>query len=156
MTDILQELDNILGKEFLDEIAIKSDDKNPDNLTNSKDIFCQCKTLILKANHAKLILPTKNMLEYETKLNFLQRDDKTFKNLKRGCYWLVDDMYKFEQIGYTKEITTTNISSETQEDKSDESSINCNSLRYLICAECNLGPLGWSDSSLGESYLYVW
>lgn len=131
MTELQDELKNILGEDFLNDITA-------DELYNSKKISCGCNTLILRPNHAKLILPSDSMKEAEKHIKFLRSNDKCFKNLTRGCYWLVDDIYKFEQIGYSKEL----------KEKSG--------LKYLFCAECDLCPLGWFDDKTKESYLYVW
>lgn len=163
-----------LGQEFMNKIAA-SKIEDPDGqsetkeYTNSQDISCECKTIILKPNIGKLILPTESMIKYESKLNFLQYNDGTFKNLKRGCYWLVDDMYKFEHIGFSKKLDSTNHPSQKQINSAEVSATNhdvktrtqeevipISHLRYLVCADCNLGPLGWHDSNLNESYLYVW
>lgn len=181
MTDILCKLKDIIGEQRLKEITIEGEDeiesRNDDrsvNLINAKEISCECKTLILRPKHATLIVPSDSMLEIEKRLSFLQHSDKFFKNLVRGCYWLVDDMYKFEQISYTKEIKVENQakSSHTQgqQDGQQQSqttskfqlsgegdtSLVLNGLRYLACAECNLCPLGWFDPKTKESYLYVW
>lgn len=142
-------------------------------LTNSKEIYCDCKTLVLRPNHARLVSPTSRMSEVEKELKFFQQGDKLFEKVKRGCYWLVDDMYKFEQIGYTKEINSQNLKRPTStsdestsgvsNEQSDvdnqqkrETSSALNGLRYLVCAECNLCPLGWFDPKTKESYLHVW
>ncbi|XP_078276915.1 guanine nucleotide exchange factor MSS4 [Rhinoraja longicauda] len=37
-------------------------------------------------------------------------------------HWFVDDMYTFENIGLTK---------------------NVNNIKYLVCADCEIGPIGW-------------
>lgn len=161
-SEVKPKLESILGDDRLKDIT-QSDEKNC--LTNSKDIYCECKTLILKSNIAKLILPTESMLELEKDMIFLNKtSDNYFKNLVRGCYWLIDDMYKFEQMGYTKEIKpeslaklqrTNNIDNESC--TNDQKSVPApNGIRYLLCAECNLCPLGWYDSKTKESYLHVW
>lgn len=134
-------------------------------LTNAKEITCECKTVILKPDTAKLIIPSEAMLALEKNLNLQHPSQKTFGNLKRGCYWLVDDMYKFEQIGYTKEVKPQRQElshSETEQEPQQQQAppptdlTTVNGLRYLVCAECNLCPLGWFDPTTKESYLYVW
>ncbi|XP_020390215.1 guanine nucleotide exchange factor MSS4 [Rhincodon typus] len=37
-------------------------------------------------------------------------------------HWFVDDMYAFENVGFTK---------------------NVNNIKYLVCADCEIGPIGW-------------
>lgn len=172
MDETIPKLRGIIGDECLSQITTHHPTSDESDLANSKEIFCDCKTLILRPNHAKLILPTKSMLEVERELKFFQQGDKLFKNIIRGCYWLIDDMYKFEQMGYTREINAQNLkrppnnnantsddqnSTEQNNDKSTQSTTNAlNGLRYLVCAECNLCPLGWFDPKTKESYLHVW
>ncbi|XP_066559592.1 guanine nucleotide exchange factor MSS4 [Amia ocellicauda] len=38
------------------------------------------------------------------------------------AHWLVDDMYAFENVGFTKDV---------------------GNVKYLICADCEIGPIGW-------------
>lgn len=167
------DLSEYLGQEYIDQIAHRKTKKLDEQIeqieyTNLRDITCECETLILRSNVAKLILPTEPMIKYESRLNFLQYNDGTFKNLRRGCYWLVDDMYKFEHIGFSKKLNSTNHNRPDSADRQINPSDDCKDaidinetipishLRYLVCADCNLGPLGWHDSNLNESYLYVW
>uniref|UniRef100_A0A8C8SCS9 Guanine nucleotide exchange factor MSS4 n=1 Tax=Pelusios castaneus TaxID=367368 RepID=A0A8C8SCS9_9SAUR len=37
-------------------------------------------------------------------------------------HWLVDDMFSFENIGFTKDV---------------------GNIKFLICADCEVGPIGW-------------
>jgi len=38
------------------------------------------------------------------------------------AHWLVDDMYIFENVGFTNDVGR---------------------IKYLICADCEIGPIGW-------------
>lgn len=38
------------------------------------------------------------------------------------AHWLVDDMFSFENVGFTKDVGR---------------------IKYLICADCEIGPIGW-------------
>lgn len=183
MTDTLAKLKDILGEDRLKELTVEDDEKKDSevpSLINAKEIFCECNILILKPLNARLILPTESMLEVEKDLKFLQHSDRISKTLARGCYWLVDDMYKFEQMGYTKEFnfndqqkkpcetkeeSSSNPKEENEQQQSQQDTfqpadnkkqLNSSTLRWLACAECNLCPLGWYDSETKESYLYVW
>lgn len=169
-----EKFSEILGGEFFQENVTQTHescgDETPINFTNSKEIYCLCKTLILRPKHAKLIIPSESMLELEKSLNLLQYVNKPVETLKRGCYWLVDDMYKFEQIAYTKEVNKSNQhlpnnnhneseQSQVQNDSDNQTGVMSTAsgtLRYLACADCNLGPLGWFDATVQESYLFVW
>lgn len=182
MTDTLAKLKEILGEGRVKELTIEDEEKKDSeapSLVNAKEIFCECNILILKPLNARLILPTESMLEVERDLKCLQHSDRISKTLAHGCYWLVDDMYKFEQMGYTKEFNFKDQqggsyekreeppSSSSSQDKNeqqqvqfqtvdDKKQLNSSTIRWLACAECNLCPLGWYDSKTKESYLYVW
>lgn len=176
MAEPSSELKRILGEERFEKITnLENDNQANQHYTNANEIFCECKTLILRPNHAKLIIPSDSMLEIEKQLKFLSPTNNSFQNLVRGCYWLVDDMYKFEQMGYTKELSAEHLQklaqnrkdNQTPEQESQQSQTfqepnnqqpgsNPHGLRYLVCAECNLCPLGWFDPKSKESYLYVW
>lgn len=41
-------------------------------------------------------------------------------------HWLVVDMFNFENVGFTKPV---------------------DDLKYLICADCEVGPIGWHKMS---------
>lgn len=37
-------------------------------------------------------------------------------------HWLVDDMFSFENVGFTKDV---------------------GNIKFLVCADCEVGPIGW-------------
>lgn len=47
-------------------------------------------------------------------------------------FWAVDDIYKFENMGFSNTVGTT---------------------KYLVCADCEIGPLGWHDLQTKMSYV---
>lgn len=48
-------------------------------------------------------------------------------------YWMVPDMFMFDNIGFSKTVEL--------------------GLKYLICADCEIGPIGWYDDKTKLSYL---
>ncbi|XP_077868071.1 guanine nucleotide exchange factor MSS4-like isoform X2 [Saccoglossus kowalevskii] len=46
-------------------------------------------------------------------------------------FWVVDDMYTFENVGFTNTV---------------------NDIKYLICADCEVGPIGWHDLSKKKEF----
>lgn len=48
-------------------------------------------------------------------------------------YWMVPDIYMFDNIGFSKTVDS--------------------GLKYLICADCEIGPIGWYDDSNKQSYV---
>ncbi|KAK8399726.1 hypothetical protein O3P69_003621 [Scylla paramamosain] len=49
-----------------------------------------------------------------------------------GEWWVVDDMFTFDNIGFSHTVGTT---------------------KYLVCADCERGPLGWHDNTSKKSYV---
>ena len=47
-------------------------------------------------------------------------------------FWTVDDMFTFENVGFSKDV---------------------GDIKYLICADCEVGPLGWHDIKDKKSFL---
>lgn len=39
-------------------------------------------------------------------------------------YWMVSDMFSFENVGFSNTVS---------------------GMKYLICADCEIGPIGWHD-----------
>ena len=48
-------------------------------------------------------------------------------------FWLVIDMFTFDNVGFTNTV---------------------DSIKYLICADCEIGPIGWHNIS-DKSAFYV-
>ena len=46
-------------------------------------------------------------------------------------YWLVGDMMTFENVGFLKTV---------------------NGIKYLICADCEIGPIGYHDTQKQKQY----
>ena len=47
-------------------------------------------------------------------------------------FWFVEDMYAFENVAFTKTVT---------------------GVKYLACADCEVGPIGWFDMTAKTSYI---
>ena len=85
---------------------------------NKSKIYCKnCKSLILLEQNAQYIESNYDMptIENTNKCN----SSEIVKE-----FWLVDDIMKFENVGFTN--TVKNI-------------------KYLICADCEVGPLGFQN-----------
>ena len=46
-------------------------------------------------------------------------------------FWLVSNMYHFENVGFSKHVGT---------------------IRFLLCADCEIGPIGWHDTGDKTKY----
>jgi len=85
-----------------------------DDGKNTRTILCNvCASIILNPRKATLI-------QKEIALRTSKAMDE-FEPL--SCFWLLRDMYDFENIGFTKVVDEKN-------------------LRYLTCADCERGVLG--------------
>lgn len=62
------------------------------------------------------------------------RDSDTTHVTTETDFLLVDDIFTFENMGFSHTVE---------------------SRKYLACAECELGPIGYHDLTSGKSYLSV-
>jgi hypothetical protein len=121
-----------------------------ENQQNSDSILCdKCSTLILKPLSASLcqvdqpeMLPPTTTTKIKESIaslddsladSFINTKDNT-SNKNNKTFWKVKDMYTFENIGFTHPVKSSS------------------SQRYLCCAECEIGPLGY-QSITNELYL---
>lgn len=88
---------------------------------NNKSVCCErCDSLVLKAGSASF-----SQIEF-----FLPHMKKKSENQQPGDgetlneFWLVNDMCTFENVGFSN---------------------NVNTIKYLTCADCEVGPIGWCD-----------
>ncbi|GFT78837.1 guanine nucleotide exchange factor MSS4 [Nephila pilipes] len=101
---------------------------------NVKQIKCQrCPSTILVPGIATLVtheflLPDPEMKERSLNEPQMALDDSHKK------YWCVDNMYAFENVGFSKTV---------------------DGVKYLICADCEIGPIGWHDLNTKLSYVSV-
>lgn len=89
---------------------------------NVKAVLCQrCGSKVLCPGTAvfaekELFLPSMR------KKTSIGQSDGTLDGDTLMAHWLVDDMYTFENVGFTKDV---------------------GKVKYLICADCEIGPIGW-------------
>ncbi|XP_078063269.1 LOW QUALITY PROTEIN: guanine nucleotide exchange factor MSS4 [Mustelus asterias] len=90
--------------------------------TNGKAVVCErCGSRVLSPGTARyrrreLFLPSMRQREV------LGTEESSVKGDMLQEHWFVDDMYTFENVGFTK---------------------NVNNIKYLVCADCEIGPIGW-------------
>merc|ERR1712226_1130431 len=100
---------------------------------NKKEIRCQiCGSKVLAIGSCTLI-------DNSFSLPFMKAKDKDGKSLndkteELNRFWLVIDMMTFENVGFTKTV---------------------DGLKYLICADCEIGPIGYQDIDVCSKRLYV-
>ncbi|CAH1269259.1 RABIF [Branchiostoma lanceolatum] len=94
---------------------------------NAKTVTCQqCGSIVLKPNNATLVKKEKFLPSMRKKTEGTDPAGDTLQE-----FWLVTDMYTFENVGFTN--TVENI-------------------KFLICADCEIGPIGWHDLSDKQAF----
>ncbi|KRX57973.1 RNA polymerase II-associated protein 3 [Trichinella sp. T9] len=86
----------------------------------------KCSCIILRENHGEQVTVEKELPELSLKADGTV-DMKTFTEFVR-----VDDIYDFENIGFSRD---------------------SNGVQYLLCAACEIGPLGFHDLTTKLSYV---
>lgn len=103
-----------------------SDTLNKDELIsedgkNMKWVVCQfCGSKVLRPNSGRY-------LEREFILPLISAKNQEPAEPEREKlmqFWLVGDMFTFENVGFSKTVNTT---------------------KYLVCADCEIGPIGFLD-----------
>ncbi|KAL3860122.1 hypothetical protein ACJMK2_010287 [Sinanodonta woodiana] len=87
---------------------------------NTHNITCErCSSLILLPQKAMLHIDTEFFLPYMKKKSEVSSpgDGETISE-----FWLIDDMFQFENVGFSNTV---------------------DGVKYLICADCEIGPIGW-------------
>ncbi|EDO34539.1 predicted protein [Nematostella vectensis] len=100
------------------------------NGKNSKWVECKlCHSKVLRPQTAEYIkeeifLPS---MQQKTKINMDSPEGDTLHH-----YWLVHDMFAFENVGFSKTV---------------------NNVKYLTCADCEVGPIGWQLANDSTRFL---
>ncbi|KAI9030659.1 Mss4-like protein [Phycomyces nitens] len=104
--------------------AIVSDEKNSGDLLCPKE---SCRCIIMRKNTASLVerdgaklsLPEQTLPADSAATNETENEETHF--------WKLKDMMEFENIGFSKTVGT---------------------IKYLSCADCDIGPLGYHDTAI--------
>nr|BAN21248.1 conserved hypothetical protein [Riptortus pedestris] len=100
-------------------------------ITNGKNkftVYCsRCPSKILNSGMASYSETTYNLPQMHHK-----KDGNPSEGEDITGYWQVADIYTFENLGFSNTV-----------DK----------IKYLICADCEIGPIGWHDLSSKQSYI---
>ena len=101
-----------------------------DNTKNIKQLICQyCPSKILPPNMGSY------EDEKEFELQIVKKSDDGVIHIakeKLSQFYRVEDMFDFDNVGFSKTV--------------DE-------VKYLICADCEAGPIGFHDLSTKKSYV---
>ncbi|KAI9322864.1 Mss4-like protein [Dichotomocladium elegans] len=107
---------------------------DPNTGKNRGDIFCpiaRCRCLVIRKGAAELIECADNKLALpETVLSGIPIDEeqqRAAENEKAEIYfWKLGNMMDFENVGFSKTVDT---------------------VKYLSCADCDVGPIGYHDTA---------
>lgn len=110
-----------------------SHDKDPAELTHKFDLLCPrngCGSVILKAGVGRWV--ERDSVELDITKQPLHQDLPALPAPPATAqWWLVGPtVMEFENIGFTKPVQQDAVAPK---------------LKFLICAECELGPLGWCE-----------
>ncbi|KAK7579616.1 hypothetical protein V9T40_000245 [Parthenolecanium corni] len=112
--------------------SLKELENHVDEGRNKLLISCiRCPSKILNAGIAEY-----KDIEFALPKMTLRKDrkDENIEEEILNQYWMVADKFAFENIGFSNAVS---------------------GIQYLICADCEIGPIGWYDKSTQFCYVSV-
>ncbi|GFO20648.1 guanine nucleotide exchange factor mss4 [Plakobranchus ocellatus] len=107
--------------------TVKLEEISDDEGQNKTRIFCQrCPSLVLSSKQAKLIKK-----EFFLPNMFQKNDHAPLEGVTLNDFWLVTNMMTFDNVGFSKAV---------------------DNIMYLICADCEMGPIGWHSVDNKKAY----
>ncbi|KAK9764805.1 hypothetical protein K7432_007402 [Basidiobolus ranarum] len=99
---------------------------------NAYDLYCpleDCRCLILRKGVGKLVDAESELPELPDLPRLLNstQERKEVSSEFQNKYWSLSDMMSFENVGFSRTLSNTGV-------------------KYLICADCDVGPLGYHKS----------
>ncbi|KRZ09144.1 Guanine nucleotide exchange factor MSS4 -like protein, partial [Trichinella zimbabwensis] len=129
LNEEISNLSRDLGPSTTEKACSSNNTNNTNNNGKKLSLSCpKCSCIILRENHGEQVTVEKELPELSLKADGTV-DMKTFTEFVR-----VDDIYDFENIGFSR---------------------NSNGVQYLLCAACEIGPLGFHDLTTKLSYVAV-
>ncbi|KAG1733881.1 Mss4-like protein [Suillus paluster] len=121
--------------------VVRSQDTDPGALTHKFDLLCPrsgCGSIILKAGVGQWVESAS--VELDLTKEPLHPDLPALPTPPATVQWwlVTPSMMEFENIGFTRPV---------------RQDVAAKSLKLLICAECDLGPLGWCEEGGSEFWL---
>jgi len=111
----------------------KKEENETAEVKNSTSLICQrCSSVVLLPRTAtfrqkQIFLPFMRKKSDQSKTAEASADDGETLNE----HWLVNDMFTFENVGFSNTVGT---------------------VKYLICADCEIGPIGWHDVNVKNEF----
>ncbi|XP_035910987.1 guanine nucleotide exchange factor MSS4 homolog [Anopheles stephensi] len=100
------------------------------NRTNVKCLHCG--SLILRAANSDFDSTAYDLPVAKQKRQTAVDKEEVFASETLKDFWMVKDMYTFENIGFSNTVDNR---------------------KYLTCADCELGPIGYHDLETKKSYI---
>ncbi|KAI8052413.1 Mss4-like protein [Syncephalis plumigaleata] len=107
---------------------------------NAVDIYCPreaCRCKLLRAGVAMLVTRDAQPLQLNTDSEHQPSSSNTTTD---GAFWMVTDVFAFDNMGFSRPVP-----------EQSTKSISTN-LRFLCCAECDHGPLGYQDQGAESAH----
>lgn len=99
-----------------------------ENGKNVKSVKCKfCSSKILNPTSAEF-----TNSEFSLPLMRQKKSENSIESETISLFWVVNDMYTFENVGFSNTVGNT---------------------KYLICADCEAGPIGYHDIATRKSYV---
>ena len=99
------------------------------NEKNSQSVTCKhCRSTVLMPDVA-IKKRLDHFLPMMLQKKFNNSEELEGENLEE--FWMVEDMYHFENVGFSKAV---------------------NNIKYLICADCEMGPIGFHDPATPKEF----
>ncbi|KAG1768882.1 Mss4-like protein, partial [Suillus placidus] len=119
-----------------------SHDKDLGELTHKFDLLCPrngCGSVILKAGVGRWV--ERDSVELDITKGPLHPDLPSLPAPPATAHWwlVTPNIMEFENIGFTRPV--------------QQDAVVAQKLKFLICAECDLGPLGWCEEGGNEFWL---
>uniref|UniRef100_A0A0B6YZM4 Guanine nucleotide exchange factor MSS4 n=1 Tax=Arion vulgaris TaxID=1028688 RepID=A0A0B6YZM4_9EUPU len=107
--------------------TIKLTGISDDNGKNKTSIYCQrCPSLVLSPHQAILVRK-----EFFLPNMFQKTEQASMEGVTLIDFWHVSDMMTFDNVGFSKTV---------------------DNIKYLICADCEVGPIGWHSVHDKKAY----
>ncbi|XP_037927966.1 guanine nucleotide exchange factor MSS4 homolog [Teleopsis dalmanni] len=110
-----------------DDAVLQEEISDNKNRNEVRCVFCN--SLMLREKQGEYVEETFELPLVHQKH---AKDIKTIETEKHHHFWLVYDMFHFENIGFSNTVDT---------------------IKYLICADCDMGPVGYHDIENKKCYI---
>lgn len=131
-------MENNQVEKAVEQIFLPDDQINADTKKNNKKMRClRCNSLVLEMNvgvytEHETPIDIPSMKKKQDLVLNSKSNDAIIQSESSYRFWLLTDMLQFENIGFTNTV-----------DKK----------KYLICADCEIGPLGYQNLDKANEFL---